>query len=59
LDVVELLGSDYNIHFKLGEKNAVAAIPVAGKLVSGDRGFISFDMKKAHLFDALTEKTIF
>jgi ABC-type sugar transport system ATPase subunit len=59
LDVVELLGADYDLHFKLGEKNAVAAIPVQEKLVSGDRGFISFDMQKAHLFDSLTEKTIF
>lgn len=59
IDVSELLGAEYNLHFVLSGKEVVARVGADEKILAGDQGFISFLPSQMHLFDTLTQKRIF
>ena len=57
--VAELLGSEYYLHFKINDKNVIAKIYCEDEVISaGDKIYVSFDMKKMHLFNVKTEEFI-
>ncbi|MEZ7890395.1 MAG: sn-glycerol-3-phosphate ABC transporter ATP-binding protein UgpC [Candidatus Wallbacteria bacterium] len=57
-DIVELLGNERYIHFKLGEDTVVARFKSNCGIHEGDKFAVRFVLEKIHLFDAGTEKTI-
>jgi len=58
--IAEFLGHEYFIHFKFGDKDVVAKIPVTKKLIqTNDDVAIKFNLDKIHLFDFDSKKTIF
>lgn len=56
--VVEPLGSETIIDFKLGEKIYKAKYPGEIMLAPGEKIHLAFDINKIHLFDKRTEKAI-
>ena len=59
VSVAELLGHEYYVHTKFGGiDDLVCKIPMVHEIKLGDEMDILFDVKKAHLFDAGSEKRI-
>jgi len=58
VDVVEPLGSDTLVFFRLGRSEAVARIPPTVKVVSGGSIALRIDAAQIHLFDAETERAL-
>jgi multiple sugar transport system ATP-binding protein len=59
IDVSELLGAEYSLHFQLSSKEVVARVPVVESVKIGDEGYVSFLEEQMHLFDKVTQKRIF
>lgn len=58
VEVTELLGSDLNIYFKIGEKNYIMKTDAASNIKIGDTIYPVFDSEKLHLFDQETEQSL-
>ena len=58
VEVTELLGSDLNVYFKIGEKSYIMKTESSTDIKIGDTIYPVFDMNKLHLFDAETEKSL-
>lgn len=56
--VVEPLGSDTLVHFKLGDATLTARMPPEVRPAAGEQMTFSVDATKIHLFDAATERAI-
>jgi multiple sugar transport system ATP-binding protein len=59
IEVSELLGAEYSLHFQLSGKEAVARVSADEAIKAGDEGYLSFRNEQIHLFDHLTQKRIF
>jgi multiple sugar transport system ATP-binding protein len=59
VDVAELLGAEYSIHFQLSKKEVVARVSADEPIKNGDMGYLSFVKEEVHLFDKITQKRIF
>ena len=59
VDVAELLGAEYSIHFQLSGKEVVARVSADLPINNGDLGYLSFAKEQIHLFDKLTQKRVF
>ena len=59
VDVAELLGAEYSIHFQLSKKEVVARVSADELIKNGDMGYLSFVKEEVHLFDKVTQKRIF
>lgn len=59
VSVAELLGHEYYVHSDFGGIDLVAKIPLAHEIRLGDSIKILFDLPKAHIFDAHSEKRIY
>jgi len=59
IEVAELLGSEYFIHFPFAQKEGIAKVQASHPLQAGDRASFSFLLDKVHLFDKETKKLIF
>ncbi|OPZ36996.1 MAG: sn-glycerol-3-phosphate import ATP-binding protein UgpC [Tenericutes bacterium ADurb.BinA155] len=59
IDVAELLGAEYYLHFAFAEKDFIAKVPAASLLKNGDKIQLAFNEDKIHLFDAVTQQLIF
>ena len=59
VEVAELLGHEYYIHTTFGTGDLVAKIPLVKEIKLGDTLDIIFNVKKAHIFDPITEKRIY
>jgi len=59
IEVAELLGSEYFIHFPFAQKDAIAKVQALHALGAGGNGSFSFRLQKIHLFDKETKKIIF
>jgi len=58
VDVVEPLGSDTLVFFRLGESEVVARVPPTVKVVTGAQIALTIDAAQIHLFDAETERAL-
>ena len=58
VDVSELLGASTNIYITVGGSNVCAVVPPRNDIRIGDKVKLAFDMSKAHVFDAETEKCL-
>jgi multiple sugar transport system ATP-binding protein len=56
--VAELLGSEYYLHSDFAGIDLVAKFPAEEEIKIGDTVKVTFNLKKAKLFDAKTEKAI-
>jgi multiple sugar transport system ATP-binding protein len=54
IDVIEPLGSDTLVYFKLGSADMVARVPPSTRVVQGERLALSIDASQIHVFDAAT-----
>jgi multiple sugar transport system ATP-binding protein len=59
IEVAELLGSEYSLHFHLFQQEIVARVPSSIPLQSGDKGTLGFDFQRGHLFDGISKRIIF
>ena len=59
VEVAELLGHEYYIHTTFGSGDLVAKIPLVKEIKIGDDLDILFNVKKAHVFDPITEKRVY
>jgi len=59
VDVAELLGAEYYIHFSFNGAPCVAKIPVSHLIKNGESLLLAFNEDKIHLFDPITKKLIF
>jgi multiple sugar transport system ATP-binding protein len=59
VDVAELLGAEYSIHFQLSNKEVVARVSADERIQNGDTGYLSFVKEEVHLFDKVSQKRIF
>ena len=57
--VAELLGHEYYVHSDFGGIDMVAKIPLVHEIKIGDEMEIAFSLKKAHIFDPVTEKRVY
>ncbi|MCQ2742252.1 MAG: TOBE domain-containing protein [Bacilli bacterium] len=57
--VAELLGHEYYVHVDFAGIDLIAKIPLTHEIKIGDPIKLSFKEEKAHIFDPLTEKTIY
>ena len=58
-DIVELLGSEYYIHAKIGETSIVFKTSVKREIRSGDIVNIDFDLSESHGFDYILVRLYF
>ena len=58
IDVAELLGSEYFIHFRLGNTKVIAKIPATTIYDSGDEVELVINPNRIHIFDSRTEERI-
>lgn len=58
VEVTELLGSDLNIYFKVGERTYIMKTEAASGVKIGDVIYPVFDGDKLHLFDKETEASL-
>lgn len=58
VEVTELLGSDLNIYFKVGEQTYIMKAEAASGVRIGDVIYPVFDSEKLHLFDPKTEASL-
>ena len=59
IEVRELLGSEYYIHFNLNNQDFISKIEANIPLKEGDVVSMHFNKDKIHIFDLLTEERIF
>jgi multiple sugar transport system ATP-binding protein len=59
IDVAELLGAEYYLHFLFNKNDCIAKVPAVSLLKNGDSIQLAFNEDKIHLFDAVTQKLIF
>lgn len=59
VEVPELLGSEYSLHFSIAGQEVVARVPSERILRIGDKGGLDFPLRQTHLFDPVTQKLIF
>ncbi len=59
IDVAELMGREYDLHFPFGGKDVVAKTDARDMVLVGDELGFSFDTLKAHVFDPISTKAIF
>ena len=59
IDLAELLGSEYFIHFKLANKEFIAKVNAKNKMSTNENIKLSFDKEKIHIFDSILEKGIY
>ncbi len=57
--VAELLGHEYYVHTDFGGIDLIAKIPLTHEMKIGDDIALTFDLKKAHIFDSGSEKLIY
>ncbi len=58
VDVTELLGSDLNVYFKIGQRNYILKTDASSGIKLGDDIYTVFDTEKLHLFDSETEMSL-
>ena len=58
IEICELLGSEYQIHLTLWNRDVVVKTQVQRKLSTGDEFELSIDLNKMHLFDSTNSKAI-
>lgn len=59
IDLPELLGSEYFIHFNLANNKFIAKVSAKNKMSSNEDIKINFDKEKMHIFDSILEKGIY
>jgi len=59
VDISELLGTEYYIHFNLGKQKLVAKIIDNNAILMGDNIKLGFNLNNIHLFDDISTKIIF
>ena len=59
IDLAELLGSEYFIHFKFANKEFIAKVNAKNKMSTNENIKLSFDKEKIHIFDSILEKGIY
>ncbi len=59
VDVAELLGHEYYVHTTFAGAEMVAKIPLVHEIKIGDKMKIAFAIRKAHIFDPITENRIY
>lgn len=57
--MIELLGSDLNVHFNIDDTKYICKTDAVLDIHTGDEIFADFDTSKIHLFDQDTKLTIF
>ncbi len=56
----ELMGNEFYVHLSLGDNELIAKIPVMERLYKmGEEFKVHFDLGKIHIFDFISEKTIY
>lgn len=58
VEMTELLGSDLNVYFKIGEKQYIMKAEASSALKMGDVMYAVFDPNKLHLFDPETGSSL-
>ncbi len=58
VDVTELLGSDLNIYFKIGNRTYIMKTDASTGVKIGDTIYPVFDTNKLHVFDVETEQSL-
>ena len=58
IDVAELVGNEYYIHFQYGGKEMIAKVPSTIDLKEGDQLKIVMNKNRLHLFDKISSKRI-
>ncbi|MDH8677440.1 sn-glycerol-3-phosphate ABC transporter ATP-binding protein UgpC [Fusibacter bizertensis] len=58
VEVTELLGSDLNVYFKIGQRSYILKTEAASGIKLGDDIYTVFDSEKLHLFDLETEESL-
>ncbi len=58
VDVVEPMGSELYLYFKVGGADFVARLPATHEPKEGEALTLAFDMRKAHFFDKDTDEAI-
>jgi multiple sugar transport system ATP-binding protein len=59
VDVAELLGNEYYIHFNFGGASLVSKFPATRIISAGETLKVNFKKDKIHFFDPTTEKAIY
>ena len=59
VEVAELMGREYDLHFPFGGKDVVAKTDARESVLVGNEIGFSFDTLKAHVFDPISTKAIF
>ncbi len=59
VDVAELLGNEYYIHFNFGGASLVSKFPATRIISAGDKLKVNFKKDKIHFFDPTTENAIY
>lgn len=59
IDVAELMGREYDLHFVFGEKELITKTDAREVILVGDEIGFSFDNEKAHIFDPISTKAIY
>ena len=59
VDVAELLGNEYYIHFNFGGASLVSKFPATRIITAGEKLKVNFKKEKIHFFDPTTEKAIY
>jgi len=58
VDISELLGAEYNIHFNLGEAHITSKTKANTLILANDEIYVTFDKHKIHIFDKETTQRI-
>jgi multiple sugar transport system ATP-binding protein len=59
VDLVEPLGAETFLHLTAGGESFVARWETRDRVVAGQRFPVTFDLAKAHMFDAASETALF
>lgn len=59
IDVAELLGAEYSLHFHLANQEVVARVSSPVLLRNGDEGTLKLKLERCHLFDGVSKRIIF
>ncbi len=59
IDVAELMGREYDLHFSFGGKEVIAKTDARERVLVGYEVGFTFDQEKAHIFDPISTKAIF
>ena len=58
IEIVEMMGQEYFLYFKVNEKQFVAKVPLEVKLSIGDKIYFKFKKTRTFFFDSLTQNKI-